>query len=165
MDYQTLANEFLSLPSGHDAAMWTKHAGFTTDQYFEFIREVQKQIQARKQKKYLYLVTFTIDPKKHPNMPQEPEKIERCERFIRLQAKRSALKITKFLVSREYHQNEYPHWHAYVQTTKPLCKSRLTHYTDHWGRIDISKNKCQIEGDLLEYISKYSEPYDALGQE
>lgn len=114
-------------------------------------RYMQDYFRQQKEKKYVYMVTFTLDPKKKHNEA-------RVEEFIHLQAKRSALHVTSAYVSKEYHQSGTPHWHMVLTTCKPIRSDAFKYYQNRFGNIDLNRNKYNNEADALSYITKDSDP-------
>lgn len=104
--------------------------------------------------KHYYIVTFTL-AKDHQNY-------DGIEEFIKSDIKRSALKISKAVLSREYTKNGRAHWHAVVQTTRYLKKELFKYYIKTFGFIDITKKKERDFSSMLDYISKESTPMTVL---
>lgn len=104
------------------------------------------------QKKYCYLVTFTLKPE------IGDDQVDEIENYIKAQFKRTPLKVDEAHIVRELTKKGKPHWHVVVQTSIPLLKNRFAYYKKIYGFIDISKTKCQTLDNGLEYISKSGTP-------
>lgn len=109
-----------------------------------------------KKNKYHYLVTFTIDPKKHPEITEELE--TSIETYIKNQADRQGLNIHEMYIVKEFHKNGRPHWHCSITTTKSLKKALFTYYQKLYGTIDLSRSKGENNQDSLNYMSKCGTP-------
>lgn len=101
---------------------------------------------------YIYMLTFTIDPNKWPDITPEREAL--IEDLIRQQGLRTGLGIKRYSYVKEHHANGRPHFHALCVTSKPLKKDRFNHYCSRYGNIDISKSKAQQDANVLNYMSK-----------
>lgn len=119
------------------------------------LQEIEKQAKQRIAKnnrnQYIYMVTFTIDPKLHakPN-------VAKIEEFIEAQARRKGLEVYECYYARETHKDGRPHWHVCMKTYRPLRSDAFIHYTKHYGRVDISRTKIQDDSELRAYITKES---------
>lgn len=122
----------------------------------DFHKAFRKALKGTKLKKYIYMVTFTLNPTIHPDVDDTLE-LEVAD-YIEKQAIRSALKITRFEYVKEHHKSGRPHWHALIETNKPLKKDRFNYYCKKYGAIDIAKNKAQQNTEILNYISKVETP-------
>lgn len=119
----------------------------------QFLRKLRAKIKDDEIKKYIYLVTFTLDPEKNKDLPKE-ELEEVVTNLVEAQATRIPLKITYYAYSKEYTKAGQAHWHAVVQTKKPLPKNRFAYYQRSYGNIDISRTKTTTTLEALDYISK-----------
>lgn len=119
-----------------------------------FHSEFTKQLKARDVKKYIYMVTFTIDPKIHPILTEELE--DQIETFIIKQGERPALKVLEMEFAKEAHKDGRPHWHALVVTSKPLAKNRFNYYISKFGNVDVRKNNQGTTEEIKNYINKDS---------
>lgn len=103
-------------------------------------------------KTYRYLITFTLDPKKGPH------NIEKIEEYIVKQFHRKPLGILHAEYVKEGNgQDKHIHWHAAVETSKPLKKDRFNYYIKLYGKLDISRTKAQNLEETLNYINKESQ--------
>lgn len=102
---------------------------------------------ARENRRYNYLITFTLKPE----VTDEDE----VEAYIIKQLHRTPLQIIEAHLSKEYTKAGRAHWHVPVTTTTPLKKDRFNYYIKKYGNIDISKNKStnNLE-ESLNYINK-----------
>lgn len=103
--------------------------------------------QIKDNKRYVYMITFTLSP----NSKADQKSVEE---FISNQARRTALQIVKFEMVKEYTKKGVPHWHALVVSKKHLAKDRFKHYIENYGNIDISKSKSQDSQHIYDYIKK-----------
>ncbi len=156
-----LVESWLSKSSAGERCLPTE--GPITDmiisQGIEFHRKFINYLKIRDKKQYIYLVTFTVDPKK---VPDYKTRITEIEGFIQAQGLRTALHLSKYSFVREYTKKGVPHWHACVVSDKCLKKDRFQYYTKKYGSIDISKNKAQQTSEMLNYMSKYGNIVDVL---
>lgn len=127
---------------------------FTDPDFLSFLRVKIKEMDL---KKYRYLITFTLDPKRNRDKTKEYLE-EACEQYVTNQAWRDPLHIIYYAFVKEYTKSGQPHWHAVVITTKPLKKDRFNHYIKLYGNIDISKTKVTNIQESLNYISKEGIP-------
>lgn len=109
---------------------------------------------ARENKKYRYLITFTL---KEDGMNEEE-----VQAYIEKQMLREPLKIEEFHISKEYTKSGRAHFHCAVQTAKPLKKDRFHYYQKKYGFVDISRTKAQTLDEALNYINKDSESKQVL---
>lgn len=115
--------------------------------YEAFKEEIKRQ---SSKKRYLYLVTFTVDPKKYSGEEQEDE----IENYILKQGNRPALRLIQFQLVKERCKSGMPHWHAFIESEKCLKKDRFNYYISKYGKIDISKSKTNDEDEIINYIYK-----------
>lgn len=115
-------------------------------------RVVKEQKRLNNQLVYTYMLTFTTDPSKWPDISEEREAL--IEDLVRQQGLRTGLGIVKYSYVREKHANGRSHWHALIQTTKSLKKDRFNHYITRYGNVDISKSRAQTDANVLNYMSK-----------
>lgn len=116
--------------------------------FCDYIKRNEKK---QKKGRHVYMITFTIDPKKVPNYKEvEPD----VELLVRRQGMRKALNILKYEYVKEYTKTDIPHWHALLVSSSILKKDRFNHYIRKYGNIDISKSKTGSEDEILNYINK-----------
>lgn len=96
---------------------------------------------------YSYFVTFTT----------RSDTRDGSEFFLKTQARRERLEIQKFVYTVEHPQDNL-HFHAYIQTRKPMVKSAFKQWINTRGNIDFKPVKAGTEGDVLSYMSKESTP-------
>lgn len=152
-EHTEFANLWLKMPLDERENLTTEQYRYFIDPAFLHI--LKKLINASKQHKYNYMVTFTIDPTKNKIDDLLEETIEQ---YICNQSHRDALKITYFAYVKEYTKKGVAHWHAVITTTKPLAKNRFQFYEKLYGSVDISKTKVTTTQEALNYISKESSP-------
>ncbi len=108
----------------------------------------------REQKRYRYLITFTL---------RKPcDDIPAISSYIKSQLKRKPLKIEEAHLVQELTKAGIPHWHASVITTKPLKKDRFNYYEKLYGHVDISSTLGTNIEETLNYISKDSLPIQII---
>lgn len=113
---------------------------------------VKDQKKLNKETIYRYMITFTLDPSKWPEI--SPERESMVDDLVKQQGLRTGLGIKKYSYVKEHHANGRPHWHAFISTTKSLKRDRFNHYITRYGNIDISKSKAQTDANVLNYMSK-----------
>ena len=103
-------------------------------------------------KKYRYLITFTIDPKKGSQPAKALE-------WIKRNVINPLHKPLEVYYAEEQHKNGQPHWHVVGVYAKSLKKNLFKYYEKMFGNIDFSKT---IKGEGVEmglgYISKENNP-------
>lgn len=146
-----LVSEYFSAIESGSSASWAEaHRTVFTSQTFH--NEFCKQLKLRDQAKYVYMITFTLDPSKWPEVADEL--CEEVEEYIAAQGTRKGLQIVEYHYVKEYHKNGRPHWHVSVISTKSLKKSLFKYYQQKYGNIDFSRTKGKNNLDTLEYLSK-----------
>lgn len=100
---------------------------------------------------YKYLVTFTLKP-------DAVEDADKAELYIHSQADREMLKICAMSYVKELTKAGVPHFHAVIETSKPLKRNRFQYYEKLFGHVDISRTKGQTTQEALNYISKENHP-------
>lgn len=105
-------------------------------------------------KRYRYMITFTVDPKK-PKTPVEDIYKYICKQFT----ERPPLKVEEaWIVQEGDGVDKHIHWHVYVETSVSLKKDRFQFYTKKFGKIDFSRHKSTNSDSALEYMSKEANP-------
>lgn len=140
-----LAKRFLELKEG-EFPDWVHDVIISSD--YDAFKAAIKRISDRKHRRYLYMVTFTIDPKKFAGQEDE------VEDYILSQNDRSALRIIQFELVKERCKSGQAHWHALIETEKCLKTDRFNYYKSKYGNIDISKSKTNDEEEIKNYIYK-----------
>lgn len=107
-------------------------------------------------KRYLYMLTLTIDPAKHPD--DTPELLQQVETYIQTQSTRKALHITKFAYSRETTKSGRAHWHVLLESSSFRQKDEFKTYVKKFGFIHFSKNHSETPKSIIDYISKEQQP-------
>lgn len=157
MNYTEMVTEYLSLPDRASALAYMNNLNrnLSVTQMYDFHETLVRAMKDRlnSNNHYVYLLTFTLDPKKQPH-PLSSRAIESIESIIAAQGRRAALQVLKYSFVREYHKDGRPHWHALMVTKKCLRKDRFTPYLKKFGNIDISKSRSQQDGDVLNYMAK-----------
>ncbi len=125
----------------------------------EFHKEIVKTLNLidHNNKKYYYLITFTIDKTKY----QVLDKI--IEKYIISRLQRPALQVEKAHIVKELTQQGTAHWHASVIAKKYISKSRFKYYINKYGFVDISKNHSQKYETMIKYITKSNTAKQIVG--
>lgn len=152
-----LASEFFKLEHLQREDFLQEHSKVIFDDLPSWHTAFKKQrdLHFKKSKRYIYMITYTIDPKKYPEVSDEL--IDEIEDYIKKQGQREALKVISYEYVREKHKNGRPHWHAVIETEKFLKKDRFNYYKKY-GNFDLSKTKAQTAQEALNYISKDNLP-------
>lgn len=107
-----------------------------TNDFFKLLKLIDAEQARLRGKTYQYLVTFTVDPTKHPEIPED-----KIETYIESQADRPALCVTHLSYVKEKHKNGRFHWHAKFITTRAIRSDAFTQYNKIYGKTDISRSK------------------------
>lgn len=135
-----------------------KH-GITHQEVIHFVKTMGMNIHRdctqyyKDHKDYYYLLTFTIDPKRHPNLNDFTFQDE-VQQYISKLVKSIGRNI---YISKE-HDFTNVHWHVSLITSKPIVHSKLRYYKNIYGNIDVSRSKKQTQEYSINYISKDTEP-------
>lgn len=117
-----------------------------------FIHNYNNIVVALKQpvkKEYRYMITFTIDPKKHPNSNEQKFQDEVQEYIEKLLIKNSnTCSIVK------EHSTTNVHWHASVVRDKYIDQKIVQYYKIKYGHVDISKSFMSSEEFAHKYMQK-----------
>lgn len=162
--YDQLVEELQTCPCMDDKFMFAHSLGiklpcshWDDDLDPAMIQDAYKRRAKREKiKTYIYLVTFTIDPAKHPHITDEL--CGNIEDYIKNQRKRTAMHITDMYMVKELHKNGRPHWHTCITCTKAIRSDAFRQYERVFGKVDISRNKHTNDTDILVYMSKDSDP-------
>lgn len=117
----------------------------------EFAHELKNALKIKGRKEYVYMITFTIDPAKIPDVSKMKNKIQD---YIISQSERKALNLIRYEIVEEEHKDGRPHWHALAVSTKYLSKDRFNFYIKNFGNIDLSKSYSQQPQEIINYMSK-----------
>lgn len=105
------------------------------------------------------MVTFTVDPKKHPDLNQM-DKIKQIEKYI--------VKVCAPLAGRAYfareHDNSNVHWHVIIHRNTRLPYEKFGHYKRVYGNVDISRSHQLDDQNSINYLGKESEIQIIKGQ-
>lgn len=133
--------------------------GRTSSEVLEFVKKhgdyLTRDAKAyyKTHKEYFYLITFTIDPKKHD--VNDVIFQDHTEEYIIKVCKNA--KGQNIHISKE-HADSNCHWHVSLKTTKPIKYSKFRHYKLTIGNVDISRSKQDSQENSINYISKESMP-------
>lgn len=99
---------------------------------------------------YKYMITFTVDPKKHPNM-NSAEFQTRVSDYI--------IKLLKPLSDRFYfvqeHSDTNVHWHCVIHRATRFPFVKLQYYKKVYGSVDVSKSRDVLnDQNSINYLKK-----------
>lgn len=114
-------------------------------------------IKDKNDKRYFYLITFTLNDE---NKDVDPKVVYK---YIKNRLLRPALQAEKIHLVQELTQEGRPHFHASIKSKKFISKDRFKYYVKKYGFVDISKNHSQNYKTMLKYISKSNIPEELLG--
>lgn len=125
-----------------------------TDYIQKYYRELlHDAINYKPKKDYLYMLTFTIDPKKVASLNDigTQDKIElyiskllsRCCREVRLVKE---------------HADTNCHWHASIICDKYFDHKNISYYKRVYGLVDVSRTRSNSIEKTLKYMEKENEP-------
>lgn len=154
-DMLRFIDSWMKMTQSQREAMTIDELRFFTNE--TFLKLLKQTINNSKKKKYIYMITFTIDPSK--NTDQTKEDLESIiDEFVTKQANRKGLNIVFFAMTKEYTQQNMAHWHVVIQSTKTIKKDRFAYYSQTYGNVDISRTKGTTYTEALNYISKDGPP-------
>jgi len=104
-----------------------------------------------KEQTYMYMVTFTIDPKK-------PHDVDNIEAYIHKQPLRSEFRTKSAYIVREYTKAGQAHWHMSIVTGKSLRNDAFKYYREKYGSVDKRTSVYNNQADALLYMGKQGEP-------
>lgn len=125
---------------------------FDDAQFLKILRMIDDKRKEQWAQCYQYMVTFTIDPKKHPVITDDLK--TKIVEYIELQKSRPALKVRSLTYAEEKHEDERPHWHAKFITTKPLRSDAFKVFKKNFGNPHISRTKYTKGSHTDFYINK-----------
>lgn len=103
-------------------------------------------------KHYRYLITFTLDPKKKPD-------VVKAKDWILRNVVNTLHKPEEVYYSEELTKKGVPHWHVVGSYSKSLKKSLFKYYLTKYGNIDFSRT---LKGEGLKsglsYLQKEEQP-------
>lgn len=128
----------------------TKNSPFM-DWFLANIEEINRTAKFYKPPEdFKYMITFTIDPKKVPDM-KNPEKQAQIEKYI----EKVLFNVSddKCYYVRE-HKDTNVHWHCIIYRKSALkSQSFLTFYKKKYGNIDVSKSISAEEKDDVNSVN------------
>lgn len=120
--------------------------------YIKNLDNILRDAQHYKPKKeYKYMLTFTIDPKKHN--PTEGLVQASIEKYIIKLLKDS--KNSKFYFAKE-HANSNCHWHCVIHRDTIFRQDIVRYYKQKYGHVDISRSHDLSDEHTEKYLSKES---------
>lgn len=107
---------------------------------------------------YIYMVTFTLDPKKIKGDKQQH--LKKVEDYIIKLINSKTLKHVNvsYMAHERGKDNDNDHWHLSMECSKSLKKDRFTTYIKRYGNVRIDKSRTGKMVHIWEYIQKDSEP-------
>lgn len=115
------------------------------------------KLRDRDERRYYYLLTFTLNPKLEVD-----ETEDEIEKYIITRVKRKALKIVKAHIVKEYTKKGVAHWHVATKSKRYISKDRFKYFEKKYGFIDISKNHSQNYNFMMDYITKSNIPKEII---
>lgn len=119
-------------------------------------KTICKLMKQHKGKDYHYMITFTIDPKRHDVKSEELHK--EIQNYITKRTK--MLKVQQAYIVQEGGDEEekHTHWHVSLLSKKPIKGNRFAYYKIKYGNYDYSPSKNGNNEEALNYMSKQTEP-------
>ncbi len=114
-------------------------------------------IKDKQNKRYYYLITFTLSD---DHKDYDPKVVNK---YIISRLAGSGLQVEKAHLVQELTEQGRPHWHASVIAKKYISQDRFKYYVNKFGIVDISKNHSQNYDTMLKYISKSNIPKQIIG--
>lgn len=158
-------NEFIKYFEGaisdYDNYSWLRdhYLQKTKALYMEHIRKNEDKITKvtkpsnADDKKYYYMLTFTVAPNKVPQITKWH--IDTIESYIKDIVNRSFIyDKSEFIWRQEKHKNGRPHWHVGVSSNVHIDKSRFIVYSNKFGRVDVKLSKSGNYGQIVKYVTK-----------
>lgn len=132
------------------------------DKFTKSIKEhsIAKEMERRG---YYYMLTFTLDPKKHAFTDRY---YDRVEKYIRGLVNNKAWNLLFFAYVREGgdEDHKHVHWHVSIKCSKALgVMKNIQYYKKRFGNVDKSRSKHSNNISAHKYMSKQSEPIVLLG--
>jgi hypothetical protein len=135
---------------------WNTFVLTGTPQYCVEILEKLERYIYEQNKYYVYMPTFTKDPKLTSNKTDDE-----CYAFIKKTLTRPRISPVSLYISKEYHKSGKSHWHCCVKTKTKLTAHDFEGWKINYGLFDIGANKKQSrslsdqENSILSYIQKH----------
>lgn len=125
------------------------------------VKEVEQLVETVKQlrrnsKVYQYMVTFTIDPSKHPIITDELE--VKIIGYLESQPDRPSLQVIECSYVKELCKSGKPHFHMKICTRKALRSDAFSQYVKVYGNVDISRSKHTNGKHIDIYMNKENVP-------
>lgn len=124
------------------------YSWFSRNQIF-IIRDAAKWKESSKE--YKYMITFTIDPKKHSNKNdvQFQEEVEGY--IVKLLKDRRRFKTVYYV---KEHAETNVHWHAVVYSNTSFKQDLVRYYKNKYGHVDVSRSHEMNDEHTQKYLSK-----------
>lgn len=104
-------------------------------------------------KKYIYMLTISLDPALHPT--DSPELVKEIEEQLRtMPQRRKALKIKHLSFVKEKTKANRDHWHVSLETEHAITKNHFKYFTQKYGFIHFSRSKSETQKTALVYMGK-----------
>lgn len=126
-----------------------QRTAFTPKEYKKLVHQYEES-----HRSYMYMITFTLDPKKNDF---NNALYDASEKYIKKLLLNPNRKLTTFDIVREGtdEDHKHTHWHCGVITKgKYLSMDNFKTYIKNFGNIDISKSINNDYEDILTYINK-----------
>lgn len=138
--------------------------GEDTCKVSKFAVELKKQIKARdkKNKRYMYMITFTCDPRKIDVKCDFMMKAN--EEYILDRLKKPGLKLVRLEYVREGGDDthKHTHWHCGVVSKRYLDKWDFKTYLKNVGRIDVDISKSSNFKHIQVYMNKPENKFPSI---
>lgn len=131
--------EYIMLPGWHD-------------KYEKYLKKC-----AKKDKKYLYLITFTFDRKKPTFKRGDTEYYNEVRNYIDSLAFSKQYHCKQWLSVMEYHKDEssdVAHYHVMAEFDKSYDTNWFKYYKTKYGSVDKSLSRTGNEEFMIKYLSK-----------
>lgn len=118
-----------------------------------YLKIYEDALTMKPMKDYIYMLTFTVDPQKVPNMSDNAvqQKIE--DYIVKVLRNKTA---TAWIVKE--HKDSNVHWHCAIQTDGPFDQKHINYYRKTYGHVDVSRTRTETLENSLKYMKKESEP-------
>lgn len=149
MSHRQLYENMIENPTCRNCRLWSALSRPQMQAVFDEVNGVIK--------KYRYMVTFTIDPKRHA---LNNETYDKVEKYIIKQLKSKAKSIETCYLVREGGDDEHKHvhWHTVFEALVPCDSSRFDYYEKLYGNFYFEPTKTQNLDSGMKYISKQLQP-------
>lgn len=123
--------------------------------FHQNFKRVTAKINRELRKPCIYMLTFTLDPKKVD--VKDMYEIQHIEQYItKFISTTKQLELTSFDIVREGSdmENVHTHWHVCITNKGYIDKKIFNTYIRKYGHIDVSLNKTNNYDSVITYMSK-----------